>query len=151
MMKAPLARIACAALLLGVLTAAFVPSEALEPARLSPDDLSWIATPTGVSIAKLAGDDKAAGMYAIRYRFPANFKVQPHFHPDDRLVVVLSGTLHVGYGERFDEGALKPLPAGSIWTEPAKQPHFVWAKDGEVMIQVVGNGPSASTPVQSKQ
>src|SRR5262245_46502718 len=132
-------------------TAAFVPREALEPVRLTPDDLKWIATPSGVHVARLAGDDKAAGTYVIRYRFPANLKVQPHFHPDDRVVVVLSGTLHVGYGEQFDEGTLKALPAGSVWTEPAKQPHFVWAKEGEVMIQVVGNGPSTSTPVQSKQ
>jgi len=150
-MKASIPRVACTALLLLVVTAAFAPSEALEPARLTPDDLKWVATPIGVHVAKLAGDDKAPGMYVTRLRLPANFKVQPHFHPDDRLVVVLSGTLHVGYGEHFDECALKALPAGSIWTEPAKQPHFVWAKDGEVTIQVVGNGPSASTPVQSKQ
>ena len=39
----------------------------------------------------------------------------------------------------------------SIWTEPAKQPHFVWAKDGEVIIQVIGNGPSAVVPVQSSK
>ena len=133
-----------------------VPSEALEPAmlapaRLAPEDMKWVGTPSGVHIAKLAGDDKATGMYVFRYRFPANFKVQPHFHPDDRVATVLSGTLYVGYGEQFDEAGLKALPAGSIWTEPAKQAHFVWAKDGEVTIQVVGNGPSASTPVEAKQ
>jgi len=149
--KAPIVRVACTALALVVMMAAFALSEAVEPARLTPDELKWVTTPAGVSIAKLAGDDKTAGMYVIRYRFPANFRVQPHFHPDDRIVIVLSGTLHVGYGEQFDEGALKALPPGSIWTEPAKQPHFVWAKEGEVMIQVVGSGPSASTPVQSKQ
>jgi quercetin dioxygenase-like cupin family protein len=150
-MKATIGRVACTTILLVVVTAVFVPCAALERVRLTPDDLKWVATPVGVYIAKLIGDDKTAGMYVIRYRFPANFKVQPHFHPDDRLVVVLSGTLYVGYGEQFDDSTLKALPAGSIWTEPAKQPHFVWAKDGEVMIQVVGNGPSASTPVQSKQ
>ena len=150
-MMAPTGRVACAALALVVMLAAFVPSEALEPARLAPDDLKWVGTPNGVYSARLAGDDKAAGMYVIRVRFPANFKVQPHFHPDDRVTTVLSGTLYVGYGEQFDEGTLKALPAGSIWTEPAKQAHFVWAKDGEVTIQVVGNGPSASTPIQSKQ
>jgi quercetin dioxygenase-like cupin family protein len=127
------------------------PSEALEPARLTPDDMKWADTPAGVYIAKLTGDDKTAGMYVVRYRLPANYKVQPHYHPDDRIVTVLSGTLHVGYGDEFDERTLKALPAGSIWTEPAKQPHFVWAKDGEVMIQVFGNGPSASTPAHSKQ
>jgi hypothetical protein len=57
----------------------------------------------------------------------------------------------MGYGDRFDESAMKALPAGSIWTEPAKQTHFVWAKDGEVIIQVVGgNGPSGITRVEPK-
>jgi hypothetical protein len=46
---------------------------------------------------------------------------------------------------------MKALPASSIWTEPAKQPHFVWAKDGGVVIQVIGNGPSAVILIQSKQ
>jgi len=150
-MKATIRRVACITVLLLVVTAMSVPCAALELVRLTPDDLKWVATPVGVYIAKLAGDDKTAGMYAIRYRFPDNFRVQPHFHPDDRLVVVLSGTLHVGYGERFDESKLRSLPAGSIWTEPAEQPHFVWAKDGEVVIQVVGNGPSFSMPVRSRQ
>ena len=149
--KGPICRVGFTVLALLVTMAVFSVSEALEPARLTPDELKWVVTPSGVHVARLAGDDKTAGMYVIRLRFPANFKVQPHFHPDDRVTTVLSGTLHVGYGERFDEGALKPLPPGSIWTEPAKQPHFVWAKDGEVMLQVIGNGPSASTPVESKQ
>ena len=46
---------------------------------------------------------------------------------------------------------MKALPAGSIFTEPARQPHFVWAKDGEVVIQVIGNGPSATTQIEQKQ
>ncbi len=54
----------------------------------------------------------------------------------------------MGYGEQMDDGAMKALPAGSIFTEPAKQPHYVWAKDGEVVIQVIGNGPSATIQVQ---
>jgi len=46
---------------------------------------------------------------------------------------------------------MKALPAGSIWTEPAKQPHFAWAKEGEVVIQVVGgNGPSGVTRIEPK-
>ena len=48
----------------------------------------------------------------------------------------MSGTLYMGYGDRFDESTMTALPAGSIWTEPAKQTHFVWAKDGEAVIQV---------------
>ena len=145
-------RVACVAALAVFMTAAFAQSETLEPARLAPEELKWVVAPTGASRANLAGDDKKSGMYAYRAKFPANFRNQPHFHPDDRIVTVLSGTLHVGFGEQFDEGKMKALPAGSIWTEPAKQPHFVWAKNGEVIIQVIGgNGPSAVVPVQSSK
>jgi len=48
----------------------------------------------------------------------------------------MSGTLYVGFGEVFDESAMKALPTGSIWTEPARQPHFVFAKDGEGCLPV---------------
>jgi quercetin dioxygenase-like cupin family protein len=90
-------------------------------------------------------------MYMYRVRFPANAKVQPHFHPDERIITVISGTLYMGYGDSFDESAMKALPAGSIWTEPAKQTHFVWAKDGEAVIQVIGgNGPSGVTRIEQK-
>jgi hypothetical protein len=65
-MKGPIGRVGCVALALLVMSAAFVPSEALERARLAPDDLKWVGTPSGVHVAKLAGDDKAAGMYVIR-------------------------------------------------------------------------------------
>jgi len=40
-----------------------------------------------------------------------------------------------GYGDHFDESLLKPLPAGSVWTEPGKVPHFAWTKDGDVMFK----------------
>jgi hypothetical protein len=61
------------------------------------------------------------------------------------------GTLYMGFGEHFDEIAMKALQAGSICTEPRKQPHFVWAKDGDVVIQVVGgNGPSGVTRIEPK-
>lgn len=144
-------RIACIAALTVAMTGAIAQSSALEAARLTPADLRWAPTPTGSQRANMAGDDKKAGMYVYRARFPANWKNQPHFHPDDRIATVISGTLYVGFGEQFDESKMKALPAGSVWTEPAKQPHFVWAKDGEVVIQIVGNGPSGVTLIQSKQ
>jgi hypothetical protein len=66
-------------------------------------------------------------------------------------VTVMSGTLYMGYGEQFDESAMKALPAGCLWTEPAKQPHFVRAKEGEVVVQVVGgNGPSGVIRIDPK-
>ncbi len=146
-------RVTALALVLFIAVAfAFAQGESLRPALLIPDELTWTSGPAGrVAAARIAGDSTKAGMYAIRLKFPPGFRVEPHFHPDDRITTVLSGTIHVGYGEQFDESKMKALPAGSVWTEPANQPHFVWAKDGEVVLQVIGNGPSSSTPVRPRQ
>ena len=136
---------------LALFASGVVHAEPLAATRITPDELKWDRTPSGVQRAMLVGDEQKPGMYMYRTRFPANYKVQPHFHPDERVVTVISGTLYMGYGEQFDESAMKALPPGSVWTEPAKQPHFVWAKDGEVVIQVVGsNGPSGVTRIEPK-
>jgi uncharacterized RmlC-like cupin family protein len=148
MNKTTIASLLAASFVAGVAAAQ---TSALEPMRLSTGELKWSAQPNGNQRADFAGDDRKSGLYAYRVKFPAHFRNQPHFHPDDRIVTVMSGTLHVGFGERFDERTMKVLPAGSIWTEPMKQPHYVWAKDGEVVIQVVGHGPSGVTLVESKQ
>jgi quercetin dioxygenase-like cupin family protein len=118
--------------------------------RISSSELEWKKIATGNERANIAGDDTTAGLYVYRIRFPANSKLAPHFHPDDRVGTVISGTLYFGYGTDFDEGGLKALPPGSSWTEPANKPHFAWAKDGEVVIQVVGVGPSGTKQVSQK-
>ena len=128
-------------------------AEPLRPALITPDQLNqltWSTSPTGTLQAKLVGDPATSGMYVVRSKFPPGLRVEPHFHPDERIVTVLSGTVYVGYGEPFDESKMKALPAGSVWIEPANQPHFTWAKDGEALIQVVGNGPSGVIPVRPK-
>jgi quercetin dioxygenase-like cupin family protein len=132
-------------------TVAHAQSDSLKPVRILPDDIVWSPSPLGFQTSRIVGDPTKAGMYANRVRFPAGLRIQPHFHPDERIVVVLSGTVYFGYGERFDEAGMKALSAGSVWTEPARQPHFAWAKDGEAVIQVIGNGPSGTTPIQPKQ
>jgi len=132
-------------------TVAYAQSDALRPARVVPDEMAWITSPTGLQVARIAGDQTKLGMYVLQLKFPTGYRIEPHFHPDERIVVVLSGTVYFGYGEQFDETKIRALPAGSVWTEPAKQPHFAWAKDGEAVIQVIGNGPSGTTPIQLKQ
>jgi hypothetical protein len=147
--------VACRTVLVGAVAfLAVVPtalSESLTPKRMTPDELTWITGPIGNQRADIAGDESKPGMYIFRGKLPANFKNAPHHHPDERIGMVISGTLLVGYGEQFDESKMKVMPPGSIWTEPAKQPHFVWAKDGEVVIQITGNGPSGATLVQFRR
>jgi len=131
------------ALMLLLITVAH--AEPLQPARVTPDELTWRPAWTGAEFAILAGDPQQAGAYVLFMRFPAGFRNPPHSHSDERIVTILSGTLLVGYGEKFDESTMKALPPGGMFTEPARQPHFVWARDGAVVILIVGHGPSATT------
>jgi quercetin dioxygenase-like cupin family protein len=106
----------------------------------------------GAQQAVLYGDPTKPGVYVQRVKFPAGLKVMPHWHPDEwRTAVVLSGTLYFGVGEQWDESKLKAYPTGTFYSEPPKTPHFLWAKDGEVIIQTTGMGPSATNMIPQKQ
>src|SRR5215475_11778955 len=116
-----------------------------EPMAMTPSEMKWQSQGglalAGIEQAKLVGDPSKPGPYTIRLKFPAGYKLAPHTHPDYREVTILSGTWYTGYGEKFDAAALKALPAGSFYTEPANLPHFVEVRE-PVMIQVSGTGPS---------
>jgi hypothetical protein len=81
----------------------------------------------------LYGDPTKPGLFVSRVKFSAGWKDSPHWHPDEvRTVVVLSGTLFFGSGDKRDESKFRAYPAGTFYSEPPKAPHFTWAKDGEV-------------------
>ena len=50
-------------------------------------DLKWGAAPPafnpGAQMAVIDGDPTKPGPFVIRAKFPAGFKVMPHFHPTD--------------------------------------------------------------------
>jgi hypothetical protein len=71
---------------------------------------------------------------------------RPHFHPNDRFFIVLSGTWWVGSGPEFKPDATVPMPAGSHVIHYAKGVHFDGAKDEQATILVWGEGPATSTP-----
>src|SRR5690348_1333051 len=112
---------------------------------ITPPEMSWGAqgglAMAGMEQVNLVGDPSRPGPYTLRLKFPAGYKLAPHSHPDYREVTILSGTWYTGYGEKFDEAALKALPAGSFYTEPANLAHFVEVRE-PVVIQVSGTGPS---------
>jgi len=91
-------------------------------------------TTKGVENAALLGSSKAEGPYIERVRFPPNFVIQAHTHPDQRSYTILSGTWYIGYGEKFDETKLQALPPGSFYVEPDGVHHFVATKDEPVVL-----------------
>ncbi len=115
----------------------------LDAKIINSSELNWQGKPGQVQVAFISGNEQTQGMYIYRVRFPQGHKISPHFHSDQRAVTVLKGSLYVGYGTEFDADKMIKLEAGGIWTEPQQQPHFVWAKEGEVELQVMGYGPSS--------
>jgi quercetin dioxygenase-like cupin family protein len=119
---------------------------------LTPAEMKWTSQSdlavSGMQQLNLVGDPAKPGPYTLRLRFPKGLKIAPHTHPDSREVTVLSGVFATGYGETFDAGNLKLLPAGSFYTEPANVPHYIEIKE-DVILQVSGTGPSERKLVNS--
>ena len=118
-----------------------------------PQDIEFKGPLTGPpQTVVLYGDPTKPGVFVSRVKFSAGWKDPPHWHPDEvRTVVVLSGTLYFGPGDKWDESKFKAYPAGTFYSEPSKAPHFTWAKDGEVIIQITGIGPSGKTFIPQQQ
>lgn len=113
-------------------------------------DLKWGDAPPvfekGSSMAVLSGDPSKEGLYVVRLKMPAGYKINAHFHPTDEHVTVISGTFSLGMGDKLDKAALKDLPAGGYALLPAQMHHFAMAKTAAV-VQVHGMGPFQLTYV----
>lgn len=119
---------------------------------VSAADIKWGAAPStlpkGAQAAILEGNPAASGPFTLRLKFPANYKIPPHWHPAIEHVTVLSGTLNVGMGDKWDETKGKALSAGSFAVMPPKMHHFAWTSQ-ETVIQLHGTGPWGITYLNS--
>jgi hypothetical protein len=109
----------------------------------TPENIEW-TSPWGAGWPQLAildGDPSKPGLYVARVKYPPNVFIKPHWHQEDRHIVVLKGTWHMGTGDNFDPSTAAPMPVGSYAKHPGGCVHWDGAKDGEVVLQVVGNGP----------
>jgi len=115
-----------------------------------PTDLKWVeappSLPRGARMAVLYGDPNAAGPFAMRILIPAGYAVQPHWHPADENVTVISGEFIMAVGERWVESKGHALPAGAVSIMPAGMRHYAWSTLGAV-IQVNAIGPWGITYV----
>jgi quercetin dioxygenase-like cupin family protein len=117
-----------------------------------PQDIVYKGLPGAPQHVTLFGDSSQPGLYVDRIKFQPGMKVMPHWHPDTaRTVLVMSGTFYFAVGEQWDESKLKAYPAGTLYSEPARTPHYAWAKDGEVVLQVTAIGPTGNVPISQKQ
>ena len=98
--------------------------------------------PAGAQLAVLEGDPTAStGDFTIRLKMPDGYRIPPHWHPHRENVTVLSGTLLVGMGDKFDETQMAKFPAGSFAYLDPDMHHYV-KMSGEVVVQVHGQSPA---------
>jgi len=122
--------------------------------HLTPDQIQWRDLPDGhgAQLATIAGDPSGNGLYVQRVRFPPHVMDQPHRHPHDRHVTVISGTWFTGTGSTFDPGKAVPLRAGSYMLHPGGAWHWDGSNsDEEVIVQVVGIGPADTVQADPRQ
>jgi hypothetical protein len=127
----------------------------LNPAALIyklPDQIPWgPVNAAGAQTAVVAGDPTKPGFYAVYNKWTkGNHFSRPHFHPNDRYIVVLQGTWWVGTGPKFDPANTTAMPAGSFVTHFGKQVHWDGAKDEDAVLLIVGEGPATSTAAEEK-
>ncbi len=122
--------------------------------RITPAEVHWQDVPGGhgAQQAILLGDPNKPGIYVVRAKFPPYVMDHPHWHPNARYVTVLEGTWYTGTGDTFDLAKAVPLKPGSIMMHPAKATHWDGSAGPEtVIVQIIGEGPVASTLVDPKQ
>ena len=122
--------------------------------RLTPTEIAALAKVgpgagtsgvAGIQSTVLSGDPTKAGPYTIEIRVPAGTRIAAHDHRDDRSAVVVSGQWYLGYGTTASDGAVKLLPPGSFYTEPAGVAHFAMTKDQPAVVYIAGFGPTRTT------
>ena len=117
-----------------------------------PDQIPWgPVNAAGAQTAVVVGDPAKPGFYMVYNRWTkGNHFSRPHFHPNDRYIVVLQGTWWVGSGPKFDPANTSAMPAGSFVTHFAKQVHWDGAKDEDTILLIMGEGPATSTAAEEK-
>jgi quercetin dioxygenase-like cupin family protein len=113
---------------------------------LTPDKVQLADVPSypGMKAATLMGNFSKPGTFVLRMKFPGNYVLGPHTHPDDRTITVLEGTWYSGSGDVTDCAKAAAMPVGSFGFIPGNAVHFDCTGPEGAYIQVTGIGPSGT-------
>jgi hypothetical protein len=110
---------------------------------VTPEDLKWSDVPSlppGAKMAVIEGPLNEAVPFTVRLKLPANWQVPAHWHPAVERVTVLSGTFHMGMGDKLEKQNGMAVKAGSMMIMQPKTNHYGWTTE-ETVIQLNGTGP----------
>ena len=118
--------------------------------RVEFDKLNWRPTEgnkLGVETAVVEGDPSKPGFYLTINHFPAGVMSRPHYHPDERYILVLRGTWYTDEGEVFRPNQTVPLKPGDFMRHPKGGPHYDGALDEDTWVAISGYGPTHATVI----
>jgi len=111
---------------------------------INSDDVKWGPVPpniaAGAQLAVISGDPSKEGLYVMRLKMPAGYKVPAHYHPQYENVTILTGEFHVGMGDKLDTDKGMLLRPGGYVEAPAKMHHYAWVTS-DTIVQIAGPGP----------
>lgn len=109
-----------------------------------PNAIKWGNTPPGLppgsKAAVIEGNPNVAGLFTMRAKIPANYKIMPHWHPADEHITVIKGSCYMGIGDKFDRKTAKMMPTGAFAVMKTGTHHYFFTKE-ECIIQLHGKGP----------
>lgn len=151
-LRFPLALLALAAIPVGLAAQAQShPATMTQVIVAHAPELKWApgppSLPPGAEFVLLEGNPAEAVPLTFRLRFPANYRIPPHWHSVIEHVTVFAGTLNVGTGEQATYTGGTALNAGSFAAMPAKMVHSAWAGPEGVTFQLHSVGPWSITYV----
>ena len=124
-----------------------LPARAHDNTTVQPNAIKWTAPAAyakGAEFAVIHGDPTKAGLYVVRLKVPAGFKIAAHTHPNDENVTVLSGSFNIGMGDKFDESKGENIKAGGYSYVQKSMTHYAWFTE-DTVIQLHGMGPQGIT------
>ena len=90
--------------------------------------------PPGATVEVLAGDPGKSIPVTLRVKVPEGYRIPAHSHPTDENVVITSGTVGFGMGDKLDTSAVKLLRVGGYALMPAGMNHYAYAKTAASFI-----------------
>jgi quercetin dioxygenase-like cupin family protein len=118
--------------------------------RVQFDKLTWRPTEgnkLGVETAVVEGDPSKPGYYLTINHFPPGVMSRPHYHPDERYIIVLRGTWYTDEGEVFRPKQTVPLKPGDFMRHPKNGPHYDGGLDEDTWVAISGYGPTKATVI----
>lgn len=111
---------------------------------VTPAEIAWKAGPPslqpGAQAAVLYGDPSKEGLFVMRLKLPAGFKIAPHTHPRPEILTVVSGAFHIGMGTAADKAKAQRLSPGSFFAFDPGLAHFAHVEE-ETVVQLSSTGP----------